>query len=121
MLKINNSSNIEAVDYNQEEKILKVEFKGGAQYEYLDVEAPKYTNIVDNNDLPEASVGKYINSEIKPHYKVRQVVTKAALEKVLKKTLKDNFRPENAQQWNDAVIEVVDDLKEAFGLEVITI
>lgn len=55
------SSNIEKIEYNEEERELCVTFKGGSVYAYADVPAYKAT------ELEEASSkGSYINQNIKP-------------------------------------------------------
>lgn len=63
-----NSSQVKQIDYKLEEKILEVIFLTGKKYQYLDVpievwNAAKYTG----------SIGKFLNSEVKPKFKYKQI------------------------------------------------
>lgn len=57
------SSNLAAVGYDAVSKILQVEFKGGAIYNYFKVSPDSYDSLLDAE-----SVGKYLNAEIKPNH-----------------------------------------------------
>ncbi len=54
---------IKSFDYDSENKILKIEFKNGSIYKYLDVPKSIYQGLKDS-----ASVGKYFNSNIKDKF-----------------------------------------------------
>lgn len=54
---------IKSFDYDSENKILKIEFKNGSIYKYLDVPESIYQDFKDS-----ASVGKYFNSNIKDKF-----------------------------------------------------
>ena len=54
------SSNIEAIGYLKESKILKVTFKGGSSYIYKNVEELQLKNIQNAK-----SIGRYFNDNIK--------------------------------------------------------
>lgn len=57
------SSNIAAVGYDSETKVLEVEFHSGAVYQYLNVDESVY-----NDMLGSSSVGKYFNANVKDSY-----------------------------------------------------
>lgn len=57
------SSNLESVGYDENSKVLEVEFKSGKVYRYLDVPKFKYVELVNAN-----SKGKYFYSNIKNIY-----------------------------------------------------
>lgn len=57
------SSNIEAVAYDQNTKILAVYFKSKSLYLYMGV-----TEVSANNFVTSESVGKHLNQHIKPYY-----------------------------------------------------
>ncbi|MDJ0650300.1 MAG: lysine--tRNA ligase [Xenococcaceae cyanobacterium MO_188.B19] len=54
---------IKSFDYDAQNKILKIEFKNGSIYKYLDVPESIYQGLKDS-----ASVGKYFNSNIKDKF-----------------------------------------------------
>lgn len=58
------SSNIEAVGYNADKKILYVKFLSGKSYTYQKVSKDLYNNL-----LEAESVGSFFAKEIKPNYK----------------------------------------------------
>lgn len=62
------SSNIAQVGYEQETKHLYVEFNNGTVYRYLDVNEEVYEQLVN-----AASVGKFLNAEIKPNHNYERV------------------------------------------------
>lgn len=62
------SSNIQAIDYNEDEQTLDVEFKGGAVYRYLDV-----PNDIPHLMLAAASAGKFFMQNIKPNYEFEKL------------------------------------------------
>jgi hypothetical protein len=59
------SSNIAAVGYDPQAKILYVEFLNGGVYAYAEVELDAYTAL-----MAAESKGKYLNREIKPSHPV---------------------------------------------------
>ena len=117
MIKVN-SSNIEAIGYNEETNILMVQFKNGStSYEYIGVPNDIYLDIVNNRDKEEFSIGRYINQVIKPNYQVRQAVTKESLEKELKKINKDVIEEESlGEDYTEGIKFVLNILVEKFGL-----
>jgi hypothetical protein len=61
------SSTVLRVGYDEEQRLLQVQFKGGT-YEYLNVPPVVF------EDLQEApSAGKFINDRVKPNYNFRRV------------------------------------------------
>jgi hypothetical protein len=62
------SSNIAEVGYDAETKVLEIMFNRGSVYQYDDVPAFEYTNLVNAN-----SVGQYFNMMIKNQYKFRKI------------------------------------------------
>lgn len=62
------SSNLAAVGYDPETYILTVLFKNGRTYEYLGVTAKAHADL-----MAAESVGKYLNSLIKPTHVCRQI------------------------------------------------
>jgi len=62
------SSNLVSVGYDADERILEVEFKGGAIYQYLDVPAT-----VAQGLETAGSPGKFLNAEVKPTYSFRRL------------------------------------------------
>lgn len=60
------SSNVGAVGYQDE--TLYVEFLNGGYYKYIGVPEHEYNNL-----LSAESVGKYLNSNIKPIYPVERI------------------------------------------------
>ena len=87
-MKINTSSNINSVEYDEFDRLLTVEFKGETKYNYYDVPVECVHEIDRLNNSEDGSVGKYINSSIKGVYKFSKVLTPTALEKELTKLLK---------------------------------
>lgn len=57
------SSNIASVGYDEETKVLEVEFHSGAVYQYLNVE-----QIIYNDMIGSSSVGKYFIANVKDSY-----------------------------------------------------
>ena len=57
------SSNILSVGYDPETKILEVEFRGGAVWQYSDVEENVYEEFISSS-----SVGKYFSANIRGSY-----------------------------------------------------
>ena len=63
------SSLINSIGYDPESKILEVEFKkGGATYQYENVEVQKYEDLRDS-----FSIGRYFLNYIKPNYSYKKV------------------------------------------------
>ncbi len=62
MIKVN-SSNIKAVEYLAEEKVLRVLFKNEVLYSYKDVAVEVFENL-----LKAESVGKFFNDNVKTKY-----------------------------------------------------
>lgn len=58
-----NSSTIEAIGYDEASGKLRVKFKSGALYEYLDVPHYVYQAVMEAD-----SIGKALNSEVKGIY-----------------------------------------------------
>lgn len=57
-----NSSAINSVTYDEETKVLRIEFKRGAEYDYPNVPKSEFTNLIT-----APSAGKYFNAHIKPY------------------------------------------------------
>ena len=62
------SSNVAAIGYDEEEKVLRVAFNNGAEYEYDGVSVDTFEHLRD-----AGSVGGYFNSVIKRRYEGRRV------------------------------------------------
>lgn len=58
------SDNIHAVGYNPEEQILRILFKTGITYDYLNVPKAIYSAL-----LASTSKGQFFHKHIKPRYK----------------------------------------------------
>lgn len=54
------SSNIAAVGYDEEKKLLRVHFKNGGRYDYSDVSREEYDGL-----LGAESIGRHLNTHIK--------------------------------------------------------
>lgn len=64
MKSIDGSSTIAAVDYDPTAKRLTVQFKSGSSYDYASVSQAAYDGM-----LSAKSVGSYVHTHIKPHFK----------------------------------------------------
>lgn len=62
------SSNIEAVGYDEDSSTLQLEFKNGGTYQYFDVPVRVFEELRD-----AASVGKYLAANIKGVYRYSKV------------------------------------------------
>ncbi len=62
------SSNIAAIGYHQETRILEVEFRNGTVYEYYDVPPAEHTRLMN-----AASHGTYFHAHIRDRYRCRRV------------------------------------------------
>lgn len=62
------SSNVDAVGYDPEIRVLRVRFKGGHSYDYADVPADAYHNV-----MAAPSKGGYFAAHIKPKYAASKV------------------------------------------------
>lgn len=62
------SSNIEAVGYDEDSSTLQVEFKNGGTYQYFDVPERVFEELRDAD-----SVGKYLAANIKGVYRYSKV------------------------------------------------
>ena len=62
------SSNIVSVGYDEDQRILEIVFVGGRVYHYLEVPPERVLSL-----LRAESKGRYLNSEIKPHFRYRAV------------------------------------------------
>jgi hypothetical protein len=62
------SSNIAAAGYDHGLKILRVRFVRGAAYDYLDVPAAVFKDL-----LKAPSKGRFLNSQVKPYYAYRHL------------------------------------------------
>lgn len=63
-----NSSNVQAIGYDADKKKLRVAFHNGSVYDYHDVPQEAY-----DASLTAESVGKYLNTHIKPKYGYEKV------------------------------------------------
>lgn len=63
------SSNIKAIWYNKDISILEIEFTNNSVYQYLEVPEDEYIGIMNAD-----SHWKYLNSNIKPFYKYKQII-----------------------------------------------
>ena len=62
------SSSLASVGYDPARHLLEVEFRNGGVYQYLDVDDDEY------GEFQEAeSKGRYLNTEIKPRHRYRQL------------------------------------------------
>ena len=64
-----NSSNVASVGYDEGTWTLEVEFKGGGVYQYFRVPRLHFTALTGSG----VSVGQYLNTNIKPHFRYEQV------------------------------------------------
>ncbi len=62
------SSNIVSVGYDEEQRVLEIVFVGGRVYHYLEVPPERVLSL-----LRAESKGRFLNSEIKPHFRYRAV------------------------------------------------
>lgn len=62
------SSNVKAVGYDFDRKVLVVEFKNGTTYEYDEVDETKHSQM-----MAADSVGGFLNREIKNKHAYRKV------------------------------------------------
>lgn len=67
MIKVD-SSNVEAVGYDEDSSTLQVEFKNGGMYQYFDVPEEVFIGLRDAD-----SVGGYLASRIKGTYRYSKV------------------------------------------------
>jgi len=63
------SSNVAAVGYDENSLTLEVEFKSSSVYQYFGVPVQHFHALSGGS----VSVGRYLNTEIKPHYRCEQV------------------------------------------------
>jgi KTSC domain-containing protein len=62
------SSNIATVGYDEDEHILEIVFRDGRVYHYLEVPPERALSL-----LRAESKGRFLNSDIKPHFRYRAV------------------------------------------------
>lgn len=62
------SSNIQAIDYNEDESSLSVEFKNGSIYKYFDV-----PDDIPTSMITASSVGRFFIQNIKSNYEFERV------------------------------------------------
>jgi hypothetical protein len=62
------SSTLASVGYDPDRHVLEVEFQHGGVYQYLDVPADVYREL-----LAADSLGSYLSRTIKPHYAFRRL------------------------------------------------
>ncbi len=62
------SSNLASVGYDEEQRILEIVFHDGRVYHYLEVPPERVLSL-----LRAESKGRFLNSEIKPHFRYRAV------------------------------------------------
>jgi KTSC domain-containing protein len=67
-LPLKESSSITAADYDQARQLLRLSFAPSGTYEYLDVPPPVIIRF-----LNASSHGRFVNTQIKPNYRVRRV------------------------------------------------
>jgi hypothetical protein len=60
------SSSIVSVGYDEEQRILEIVYTGGRVYHYLEVPPERVLAL-----LRAESKGRFVNSEIKPHFRYR--------------------------------------------------
>lgn len=65
------SSNVEAVGFDPASRILEVQFKGGAVYQYLDVPAEEHRKL-----MAAESIGSYLHQSIKGRFAFRKIGAK---------------------------------------------
>lgn len=63
-VKVEHSSQVDAISYNSLTEVLVITFKNGKKYVYEEVPAEKVSEMIASD-----SVGKYLNAHIKPNYK----------------------------------------------------
>lgn len=71
-MKIENSSNILGIDFDEDKKILTVEFSDGAKYEYSGVEKAIFEHF-ENTNAKGGSVGRLFHSKVKGKYQFRKI------------------------------------------------
>jgi hypothetical protein len=70
-----NSSVIYSVGYDEDHKILEVEFADSKElYQYLKVPKQEFEKLLDLASTPEESVGKYFNSTFKAKYDYKKLL-----------------------------------------------
>jgi len=62
------SSTIASVGYDEEQQILEIVFRGGRVYHYLEVPPERVLSL-----LRAESKGRFLNREIKPHFRYEAV------------------------------------------------
>lgn len=62
------SSNVESIGYDEATSTLEIEFKNGATYQYFDVPLHVFSELQN-----AGSVGAYLASNIKGHYRYSRV------------------------------------------------
>ncbi len=62
------SSNIDSVGYDSDERTLRVQFHSGRVYDYLNVDQDVYRDLIN-----ATSVGSYFNSNIRTFYNYQEV------------------------------------------------
>lgn len=62
------SSQVRSTNYNQKDKYMLVEFMNGGRYKYSDVPLEVWVQ-----SLNTVSIGKFINTTIKPNYSVTKL------------------------------------------------
>ncbi|UGY07464.1 KTSC domain-containing protein [Bradyrhizobium quebecense] len=62
------SSNIAEVGYDPNSRILEVQFKTGAVYQYFDISQQVYDEL-----MRASSIGGYVNSNVKGHYRYARI------------------------------------------------
>ena len=62
------SSSLSSLGYDARRHVLEVEFRNGGVYRYLDVPEDAWSEL-----RAAGSKGRYLNSEIKPRFRMRKV------------------------------------------------
>ena len=65
---VGSSKQVVSTQYNEERKVMTVEFIKGAKYEYSEVPLKVW-----EKSLVTESIGKFINTDIKPHYSYKKI------------------------------------------------
>lgn len=115
------SSNVEAVGYDNENKVLSVKYIGGATYEYLNVSREEMDGLEREINAEGGSVGKYINGTIKPYREVRQAVNRENMQLLLKGSLQklciaENTEGLDSKSYNEGVRVVFEHFSRIFGV-----
>ena len=62
------SASVRSIGYDMDSSTLELEYVNGSIYRYYEVPQPTYAGL-----LAAASIGSYVNTEIKPYFDVAEV------------------------------------------------